>query len=77
MRRNATVAKSLSEWMTVSVSILGNGQHDGYIITYRATHSVMRRLKSGQSRVNVSYSPPSPQMCEPYKVFYNGQSDHQ
>jgi hypothetical protein len=37
---------------------------------------VMRRLKSGQSSVNVSYSPPSPHICEPYKVFYDSRSDH-
>ena len=69
IRKKATIAKSLSEWIAVSVSSLEKSEAVNKNIFGR-THNVMRRLKRGQSRFSVSYSPPSPQMCEPYKVFY-------
>ena len=37
------------------------------------THKLMRCLKSGQSTVKVSYSPPSPQMCSSYWAFCQGK----
>lgn len=34
------------------------------------TYSLMLFLKRGQSKVNVSYSPPSPHTFIPYSLFY-------
>jgi hypothetical protein len=61
-RRKATVAKSLSECMTVSVSVL---DIDSTTLSFKytcSTHILIRFLNKGQSTVSDSYSPPSPQM---------------
>ena len=35
-----------------------------------ASYSLIRFLNKEQSNVKVSYSPPSPQICDPYSEFY-------
>lgn len=65
-RKKATVANSWSECMTVSTSELFQMNVCSFwdsIGTYRA----IRCRNRGQSRVRVSYSPPSPHICAPYK----------
>lgn len=46
---------------------LALGLRSGRLI--ETTHRRTRRLKSGQSTVKVSYSPPSPQTCRSYIAF--------
>lgn len=58
---NKTGASIDSEWVTISTSSL-------QLINSNNSNNSMRYLKRGQSTVNVSYSPPSPQGLHPYKV---------
>lgn len=40
-------------------------------VALKQSYNTMRDLNRGQSSVRVSYSPPSPQMCAPYRLFWN------
>lgn len=66
MTRNATGANASSEWSTTREESLFGTQATGLAtrkarVNGLASYMTMRFLKSGQSSVKVSYSPPSPQ----------------
>ncbi len=77
-RRYPTGAKASAEWMTVSIESLKHTMmhnHLFFLFTHTllthtgvvfATYITIFFLKSGQSMVKVSYSPPSPQIWTPY-----------
>lgn len=68
--RYATGANASSEWTIVSISFLMQNRWVVLNIhSWEKTYTTMRFLKSGQSRVKVSYSPPSPQIWHWYFSF--------